>query len=92
MNGMSTMATDAGRVPDWTIGDRLAKALRANNIGVQAMATDLGVSRNTVTNYIHDKTRVPRPILILWAMRTGVSLSWLETGDPPVTCQRRSSR
>jgi len=83
MGDMSTMTTDPGRVPDWTIGDRLSKALRSSGIGVQEMAQSLGLSRNTLTNYLHDKTRVPRPTLILWAMRTGVSLSWLETGIPP---------
>lgn len=83
MTGMSTMTTDTGQVPDWTIGDRLYKALRANGIGVQKMADELGLSRNTLTNYLHDKTRIPRPTLIVWAIRTGVPLQWLETGQTP---------
>ena len=78
---MSTQPNEV--VPTWTTGDRLGKALAHAGITVAAMADYLGVSRNTVGNYINDRTRVPRPTMMLWAMRTGVPLSWIEGDDGP---------
>lgn len=75
-----TQQQDVGVVPEWTIGDRLGKALAHAELSVAAMAAYLGVSRNTIGNYINDRTRIPRPTLMLWAMRTGVPIEWLE-GD-----------
>lgn len=77
---MSEHATPFG-VPEWTKGDRLAKALHFAGIGIAEMADYLGVSRNTVGNYVNDRTRVPKPVLTLWAMRTGVPFEWLESGE-----------
>lgn len=76
----------SGIVPMWTIGDRLGKALAHADLAVGEMADYLGVSRNTVGNYINDRRKIPRPTLMLWAMRTGVPLEWLtdgEVGDQP---------
>ena len=70
-------------VPEWTKGDRLGKALDYAHVSVAEMAEYLDVSRNTVGNYINDRTRVPGAVMRLWAMRTGVPLEWLETGDTP---------
>lgn len=75
--------TETGLIPSWTQGDRLGKALRSQGITNQEMADYLGVSRNTITNYIHDNRKVPLGTLRLWAMRTGVPLAWLETGVAP---------
>lgn len=79
---MSEQAS-GGNIPNWTIGDRLRKSLKAAGVGVQEMAEYLGVERNTVGNYINDRTRIPGPALKLWAMRTGVPLEWLRTGVEP---------
>lgn len=68
-------------IPAWTIGDRLRKALEEAGIGNQEMADYLEVSRNTIGAYIHDRTRIPGPALRLWAMRTGVPIEWLRTGE-----------
>lgn len=46
------------------------------------MAEVLGLSRNSVTNYIHDRTRPPHSVLMVWSMKTGVPLDWLQTGEP----------
>jgi transcriptional regulator with XRE-family HTH domain len=82
MTAMSSM-TEAGIVPEWTQGDRLAKSLRERGITVQQMADFLDVSRNTVGNYIHDKRKVPKAVLRVWALRTGLPLVWLESGIVP---------
>jgi transcriptional regulator with XRE-family HTH domain len=42
------------------------------------------VSKNTVSNYERGFTTPRRPMLLAWAMATGVALSWLETDDAAV--------
>lgn len=73
----------SGTVPEWDVTDRLRKALKHAGLGPGDMAAELGVSRNTVTNYLNGHTRIPGPALRLWAMRTGVPREWLETGKGP---------
>lgn len=68
-------------VPTWTVGDRLGKALRHADISVAEMAEYLGLSRNSVGAYINDRQAPKRQTLLLWAMKTGASLEWLETGE-----------
>lgn len=70
-------------VPQWTMGDRLGKSLDYAKLTVGEMADYLGISRNTVGNYIAGRTRVPKPTLTLWAMRTGVPKEWIESGESP---------
>lgn len=77
--GMSTQPNEV--IPQWTMGDRLGKALAHSGLSVAAMSEYLGVSRNTVGNYINDRTRIPRPTLLLWSMRTGVPVEWIEKGE-----------
>lgn len=72
-----------GMIPEWTEGDRLAKALRFNKVGVGEMADYLGVSRNTIGNYTSGRTPVDKRTRMLWAMRTGVPVEWLEHGTGP---------
>lgn len=67
-------------VPTWTLGDRLGKALHHAGVSVAEMAEYLGVSRNTVGNYVNDRTHIPRPTLMVWSLRTGVPIEWLEHG------------
>lgn len=68
----------------WTLGDRLGKAMRVAGISAAEMAEYLDVHRNTVSAYINDRQPPKRSVLRLWALRTGVSLDWLETGESPV--------
>lgn len=77
-----TQATQWG-IPIWTRGDRLRKALDFADMSVQSMADYLEVSRNTVSNYISERTPIPGASIKLWAMRTGVPRQWLETGQAP---------
>ena len=45
------------------------------------MADYLGVSRQTIGNYASGRTHPTKGDMRLWAMRCGVSLRWLETGE-----------
>lgn len=67
-------------VPRWTVGDRLNKALHHAGISVGEMSEYLGLSRNSVSAYINDRQAPKRQTLLLWAMRTGVAMEWIETG------------
>ena len=67
-------------IPPDTVGDRMRRALRKENISVQEMAEYLGVSRNTVGTWINDHIRPSEQTFKLWAMRTGVPLDWLKEG------------
>jgi len=68
-------------VPEFDRADRMRKALRQSDTGSQEMADYLGVSRNSVSNWINGRTTPGLPVLRSWAHRTGVSLGWLVTGD-----------
>jgi transcriptional regulator with XRE-family HTH domain len=69
------------RIPSWTLGDRLDKALHDAGMGKQEMADFLEVSRNTVGAYCADRQRPSGAVLRAWALRTGVPLEWLKRGD-----------
>lgn len=75
----------AGIVPEWNTGDRMRKALDVAGVGVGEMAEYLGVNRNTVGTWINGRIMPRRSTLVLWALRTGVPLVWLETGEAPAT-------
>ncbi len=66
-----------GTIPQWTLGDRMGKALDHAGIGMQEMADYLGVSRNSVSNWVHGRITPSRQTLLLWSMRTGVDLDWI---------------
>jgi transcriptional regulator with XRE-family HTH domain len=70
-------------IPQFTLGDRLTRSMRDAGIGVQDMATYLGVARNTVSTWLHDRITPNTQTLRLWALRTGVPLEWLQTGQCP---------
>lgn len=61
----------------------MALALEVAGVGVQEMADYLGVDRGTVGRWINGRGPATKQTLRLWALRTGVSLDWLETGLAP---------
>ena len=67
-------------VPEWSLGDRLRKARSLTGMTVAEFAAHIGVSDRTINNAENDKRAVRRITLNAWAMATGVSLAWLETG------------
>ena len=84
---MSTQSTETnGSIPEFTIGDRLRKARERTGLEQEPFADEIGVSRGTIRNYETGATRHLKPIVLrAWALRTGVPLSWIETGVAPTT-------
>ena len=74
---------EAGTVPVWTMSDRLRKAREVTGLDQKQFAMHTGLSRNTVSNYENGNTTPRRPSLVLWAMATGVPMSWLVNGETP---------
>lgn len=74
------MTTDT--IPQWTFGDRLAKAREHAGISVEQMADELGVSRNTIGNYEAERTTPKAGVVKAWALITGVSFEWIVEGRP----------
>ena len=74
-------ASSPGAVPRWDIADRMRKSLRESDLGVYDMAEYLGVDRSTVSTWINGRIEPSRQSMRLWALRTGVPLTWLCHGD-----------
>lgn len=72
-----------GRIPAWSLTDRLRKAREDTGLSQQDFADELGISRNSVGNYEAGRTSPRRLVLQAWALATGVDLHWLETGEQP---------
>lgn len=77
-----TIAYETGTVPAWTMPDRLRKAREHAGLHQTELAAALGISRASISNYESGRTSPPRPTLMVWAMRCGVPLSWLEDDEP----------
>lgn len=80
---MTTQVGVEGIVPAFTQGDRLRKARTYAGLTVAELSERAGMSEKTVNNYEGDRVKTRRPTLIAWALATGVSLEWLETGAQP---------
>jgi transcriptional regulator with XRE-family HTH domain len=71
----------AGRVPDWSLRDRLRKARETAHLTQQQLATMMGVARSSVVNYETGRGVPGRPVLLSWAVLCGVNFDWL-AGSP----------
>jgi transcriptional regulator with XRE-family HTH domain len=69
--------TTTGRIPDWTVADRLRKARESAGYEQAALARELGVAKNTISNYERGAVTPRRSVVMAWAMATGVDLDWL---------------
>jgi len=80
---MSTRAdTATARIPQWTLGDRLRKAREEAGISVAGMAERLGIARNTLSTWEHDKVAsVPMLGVKAYADICNVPIWWLAGGD-----------
>ena len=68
--------------PQFTLADRMRKAREHAHLHQSEIATELGISRQSVGNYEAGRTKPGRPVMLAWAMRTGVSYEWLINGTP----------
>jgi len=68
-------------VPVFDQGDRMGKALRRAGVSHGEMADYLGVTTRTVSRWIYSQSVPGVGMLRLWAIRTGVPLEWLQTGE-----------
>lgn len=64
--------------PEFTQGDRLRKARETAGLSQEQLAAELGVSKNTISNYETGNVKPRHPTLLAWSMRTRVSLGWLK--------------
>lgn len=71
-------------IPQWTIADRMDKAMRNAGLTVGEMATYFDVHRNTVSGWINGRIKPDTRTLRLWAVRTGAPYEWLRYGMEPV--------
>ena len=76
-NSLRMSELERGDIPDWDIADRMRKALRTAGIGPQEMADYLGVSRQSVGNWISGRVEPSFQTVRLWSIRTGVDLEWV---------------
>lgn len=67
-------------VPEFDLADRMRKSLRTSGTSVQAMATHLDVSRETVSTWINGRHAPSTAALRVWAEHTGVPYEWLRWG------------
>lgn len=75
---MSEPATTTGeRIPEWTLGWRLKRALHFADLSAQDMAAELGVHVGTVSRWMNDRETPRRAYLMAWALRCGVPYGWL---------------
>jgi transcriptional regulator with XRE-family HTH domain len=75
-------------IPEFTVGDRLKKARLAAGISLGEMADALDVGRSTLQRW-EKATTAKRSALMLYSMRTGVPVEWIEFGrlDDLPTCR-----
>lgn len=78
-------------IPEWTQGERMAKLRKTAGLTREQMAEECGLSTTTITNWEHDKVRVPRLGLMAYAQRLSdhpsAVLEWLINGVVDITDQ-----
>jgi transcriptional regulator with XRE-family HTH domain len=72
----------SGTIPAWTLADRMRKSREHADLSQAALAAEIGISRASVVNYESGRYSPSRPVLLSWALRTGVDLLWLAGGTP----------
>lgn len=78
-----TSAYEGGRVPEIQVRHRLRIAREAAGLEQEQLANNIGVSRNTISNYEHGNTTPRRIVINAWALACGVPVSWIQTGKGP---------
>lgn len=78
---MTDVATTLAQALAFHQGDWMKKALDAAGVSSKDMAQYLDVEPATVSRWLNGKRTPNKQTLRLWAMRTGVPLHYLETGE-----------
>lgn len=65
-------------IPELTLARRLYLARDELGLNQAEFAARIGVSRRSVVNYESGHTHPSRPVLLSWALATGVPLEWFE--------------
>lgn len=68
---------------EFDLADRMRKALRVSGWGVQDLAAQIGVSRNTVSSWLNGRSVPSDEQLTVWAAYTRAPLEWLQRGTRP---------
>lgn len=74
-------AANTVTAPTFELTHRLARALEWSGVPKSTMAEHLGVSRQTIDNYIKGRTTIPRGYLYAWAEICRIPFVWLAFGD-----------
>lgn len=67
--------------PKFEMRHRMSLSLEYGSVSINDIARELGLSRTTVSNYLHGRTQPRRSDLRVWAMRCGVPFDWLVGPD-----------
>ena len=76
------VAPEAGKIPEFSKNDRLRKAREIAGISQEEMAAAIGISRRSLSRY-ENHGGVPRSATLLYSLRSGVPIEWIETGHAP---------
>lgn len=78
-----TTAHDTGYVPEFERHDRLAKAILSSGYTRAKVAEFVGVRPETMSRYLSGKSTPPLSVVRSIAQFTGVSFTWIQTGEAP---------
>ena len=78
-----TISYQPGIIPTFTLADRLRKAREVTGMDQAEFAERAGLSRTGVSKAERGDGVPRRSTLRLWALASGVPLSWIETGEAP---------
>ena len=81
-------ALSAGRIPEWSVSDRLRKAREDSGYSQATFAELSGLSRRTVSALETGEKLPGTKEYNLWQMTTGIPRVWLETGCTPSDLNR----
>ncbi len=68
------------RTPEFQLKDRLRLARELKNFEQADIASELGISRATVSNYERGATMPGKLVINAWAVVCDVEVEWLKTG------------
>ena len=74
-------STNTVTAPSFQLKHRLRLALEASGVSKLTMADELGVSRQTIDNYLTGRTPFPRGYTRAWAEKCSIPFDWLAFGD-----------